>query len=97
VNELATPQTLALYPGGVQTDERWDEDEPRRPVVEPDFAWGRTANPNTADGELQNIAAFSAGASRLTGIRRRVAVSIVWLILIGFLVGIVYGIVAIVV
>jgi hypothetical protein len=81
----------------VQTDERWDDEEPRRPSPEPDFAWGRTANPNTADGELQNIAAFSAGASRLTGTRRRVAVVIVWLILIGILVGIVYGVIAIVV
>jgi hypothetical protein len=68
----------------MDADTRWDEepDEPRREP--PDFAWGRTANPNSADGELQNLAAFGAGLSRLTGRRRRAAAVVVWLILIGF-------------
>ena len=52
----------------MRTDE-WDDDQPaaNRPYV--DFAWGRTANPNTADGELQNIAAFGGGLARLSGPR----------------------------
>jgi hypothetical protein len=73
-----------------------DEDEPQRdapPYV--DGAWGRTANPNTADGELQNIAAFSAGFGRLTGARRTAAQVVVWLILLGFALAILFGIIAI--
>ena len=69
---------------GTETDEMW-EDEPERPDTYVDFAWGRTANPNTADGELQNIAAFSHGFTRLTGPRRTVVQVVVWLILIGLL------------
>ncbi len=83
------------YSGRMHTDERWDDDEPRR-HADADFAWGRTANPNTADGELQNIAAFSAGMSRLTGPRRRAARVVVWLILIGFVVGILFGVLGVV-
>lgn len=83
------------------TDQRWrDEDEPdptdpswASPTV--DGAWLRTANPNTADGELQNIAAFSAGITRLSGSRRTAARVVVWLILIGTAVAIIYGIVGI--
>jgi hypothetical protein len=68
----------------MDTDTRWD-DEPEEPRREPpDFAWGRTANPNTVDGELQNLAAFGAGLSRLTGRRRLAAALVVWLILLGF-------------
>lgn len=71
-----------------------DEDDipprPRPPYV--DGAWGRTANPNTADGELQNLAAFGAGLARLTGPRRTAAKVVVWLILIGVAVSIVYGV-----
>jgi hypothetical protein len=73
-----------------------DEGEPQpdpRPYV--DGAWGRTANPNTADGELQNIAAFSAGFGRLTGARRRSVQIVVWLILLGFALTILFGIIAI--
>jgi hypothetical protein len=80
----------------VRTDE-WiheEPDEPRR-TPEPDFAWGRTANPNTADGELQNIAAFSAGLSRLSGPRRTAAVVVVWLILAGFALAIAFGVIGI--
>jgi hypothetical protein len=67
----------------VQTDELWDDEPPapRAPYV--DGAWGRTANPNTADGELQNIAAFAHGFTRLTGPRRTAAKVVVWLILVG--------------
>jgi hypothetical protein len=66
----------------VWTDERDDEDEPvdSRPYV--DGAWGRTANPNTVDGELQNLAAFGDGLVRLSGTRRLGAKVVVWLILI---------------
>jgi hypothetical protein len=68
----------------MDTETRWD-DEPEEPRRErPDFAWGRTANPNSVDGELQNLAAFGAGLSRLTGRRRLVAAFVVWLILLGF-------------
>ena len=73
-----------------------DEDEPSRPALEPDFAWGRTANPNTVDGELQNLAAFGAGLTRLSGPRRTAARIVVSLVLLGLLIGIAYGIVGIV-
>ena len=82
------------------TGERhFDEDDdgpphPRAPYV--DGAWGRTANPNTADGELQNIAAFGAGLTRLSGPRRTAAKVVVWLILIGIALTIVYGVLGIV-
>lgn len=83
----------------MHTDERWD-DEPeehgRDSGEPPDFAWGRTANPNSADGELQNLAAFGTGLSRLTGGRRRAAAFVVWLILIGFALAAVLGIFGIV-
>jgi hypothetical protein len=79
----------------VNTDSRWD-DEPERPNGEPpDFAWGRTSNPNSADGELQNLAAFGNGLSRLTGRRRTVASVVVWLVLLGFLIAIIYGVLGI--
>jgi hypothetical protein len=79
----------------VRTDEgsKEEPDRPRRP--EPDFAWGRTANPNTADGELQNIAAFGAGLTRLSGPRRVAAVIVVCLVLAGFAVAAIYGIIGI--
>jgi hypothetical protein len=84
----------------VRTEERhYDEDDegpsnPAAPYV--DGAWGRTANPNTADGELQNIAAFGTGLTRLSGPRRTAAKIVVWLILIGFLLAIIYGVVGVV-
>ena len=65
------------------TDERYEDDEPRRPAPYVDGAWGRTANPNTVDGELQNLAAFGAGLARLSGPRRTAAKGVVWLILLG--------------
>ena len=67
---------------GVETEERWD-DEPERPQQYVDGAWGRTANPNSADGSIQNIVAFGAGLTRLSGPRRTAARLIVLLILIG--------------
>lgn len=80
----------------MQADERWeDDDEPVEPLGYVDGAWGRTSNPNTADGELQNIAAFSSGFARLTGPRRTAAQVTVWLILLGFAVVIGYGVVGI--
>jgi len=84
------------YPDPVETDELdGDEPEPRsHPYV--DGAWGRTANPNTVDGELQNIAAFAHGFTRLTGPRRTAAKTVVWLILTGVAIAVVYGIVGIV-
>jgi hypothetical protein len=69
---------------GVETEERWEDDEPVRPAAYVDGAWGRTANPNTADGSLQNIAAFGSGLARLDGPRRTAAKVVVCLILIGF-------------
>jgi hypothetical protein len=80
----------------MRTDERWEEHDepPRAPYV--DGAWGRTANPNTADGELQNLAAFGSGLARLSGRRRMAAKTVVWLILIGTVLTIIYGVVGIV-
>jgi len=82
----------------VDIDTRWGgEDEPDEPRRElPDFAWGRTANPNTADGELQNLAAFGTGLSRLTGRRRTAASVVVWLILLGFVIALIAGVVGVV-
>lgn len=71
-----------------------DRPDARAPYV--DGAWGRTANPNTADGELQNLAAFGAGLARLTGRRRTAARVVVWLILIGTVLTVAYGVVGIV-
>ena len=78
----ATSRRYRAYPGRVWTDEREDDEEPvRLPYV--DGAWGRTANPNTADGELQNLAAFGDGLARLSGTQRTGAKIVIWLILIG--------------
>jgi hypothetical protein len=80
------------------TQER-DDDDGEEPIVRApyvDGAWGRTANPNTADGELQNIAAFGAGLTRLSGPRRTAVKVVVWLILIGTALAIIYGIVGII-
>ena len=76
------------------TQEREDDgEEPRTPAPYVDGAWGRTANPNTADGELQNIAAFGAGLVRLTGWRRLAAKTIVWLILLSIGLTIIYAVI----
>jgi hypothetical protein len=80
----------------VRTEEEYEDDEPRRPAPYVDGAWGRTANPNTVDGELQNLAAFGAGLTRLTGPRRTAARIVVLLILLGLAIGLAYGIVGIV-
>jgi hypothetical protein len=92
-----------VHSGQVSPDPRdptpWDPD---RDVDEDDiaryheqFPWQRSANPNTADGELQNMAAFSSGFSRLSGPRRRAAQAVVWLILLGFAVVVFFGILGI--
>lgn len=77
------------------TDEDDDPDEPVRRAPYVDGAWGRTANPNTADGELQNLAAFGDGLARLSGPRRTAAKVVVWLILIGTAVTILFGVLGI--
>ena len=79
----------------MHTDEAW-EDEPTDPSwASPtvDGAWLRTANPNSADGELQNLAAFGSGLARLTGTRRKAARFVVWLILIGIALTIIVSVV----
>lgn len=79
----------------MNVDQRYDDGSGDRPGdpswASPyvDGAWGRTANPNTADGQLQNITAFCSGLTRLHGSRRTAARVIVWLILIGIAVTIV--------
>jgi hypothetical protein len=76
---------------------RGGDDEPEEPRREPpDFAWGRTANPNSVDGELQNLAAFGTGLSRLTGRRRTAASVVVWLILIGFALALIFGVIGVI-
>lgn len=72
-----------------QRDDDGDEPVLRRPYV--DGAWGRTANPNSVEGELQNLAAFGAGLVRLTGRRRTAAKFVIWLILIGTALTVIYG------
>ncbi len=81
----------------MRTDELdWDDEPepPRAPYV--DGAWGRTANPNTADGQLQNLAALGGGLARLSAPRRTAAKIVVWLILIGTAATILLGVVSIV-
>jgi hypothetical protein len=82
----------------VNTETRRDGDdefdEPRREP--PDFAWGRTANPNSVDGELQNLAAFGTGLSRLSGRRRTAASVVVWLILLGFALALIFGVIGVI-
>ena len=77
----------------MRIEERYDDGEeeprPRAPYV--DGAWGRTANPNTADGELQTLAAFGNGLARLSGPRRTAAKIVVWLVLIGTGLAIIYA------
>jgi hypothetical protein len=83
------------YPGQVRVDEKWDDEAGDPSWASPyvDGAWGRTANPNSVDGELQNLAAFGDGLVRLTGYRRTAAKFVVWLILISTGATIIYGIV----
>ncbi len=80
----------------MRTDERPEDDgdagDPAWASPYIDGAWGRTANPNTADGELQNLAAFGSGLSRLTGRRRTAARLVVWLLLIGLVASLLFGI-----
>lgn len=82
----------------MRTDEEWEDGSGDPSWASPyvDGAWGRTANPNSAAGELQNIAAFSAGATRLTGPRRLATRLVVWAILLGFSGVIVFGVIGIV-
>ena len=74
----------------------WDDEPEPQPAGYVDGAWGRTANPNTADGELQNMAAFGAGLARLSGPRRTAAKAVVWLILIGVALTIIFGVASII-
>jgi hypothetical protein len=77
----------------VRVDEH-DDDQPDDPSwASPyvDGAWHRTANPNSADGELQNLAAFGSGLSRLSGARRRAVQAVVILLLVGVAVALAYG------
>jgi hypothetical protein len=82
----------------VWTQERSDDgdDAPVTRVPYVDGAWGRTANPNSAEGELQNLAAFGNGLARLSGPRRTAAKVVVWLILIGTALTIIYGAIGII-
>jgi hypothetical protein len=84
----------------MRIEDRWDEeDEPTDPSwASPhvDGAWLRSASPNSADGELQNLAAFGAGLSRLSGPRKLAARVVVWAILLGISLTLVYGVVGIV-
>jgi hypothetical protein len=82
----------------VRVDERWDSEpedgDPSWASPYIDGAWGRTANPNTVDGELQNLAAFGDGLVRLTGPRRTAAKIVVLLILLSTAATVIYGVVA---
>jgi hypothetical protein len=86
---------------GAWLDESEDDDLPPHLRTGPslpyvDGAWGRTANPNTADGELQNLAAFGAGLARLSGPRRTAAKVVVWLLLVGVALTVIYGVLGII-
>jgi hypothetical protein len=88
------PRRYRAYSRRVRTDERFDE-EPEPPWHAPgvDGAWLRTANPNTVDGELQNLAAFGTGLTRLSGSRRTFARIVVWLVLLGIVLALVVTVV----
>ena len=75
-----------------EDDGGWPPDRP--PYV--DGAWGRTANPNTAEGELQNMAAFGAGLARLSRPKRIAAKTVVWLILLCVTLTVLFGVLGIV-
>ena len=79
----------------VRTEESWD-DEPERPAAYVDGAWGRTANPNTVDGELHNLDAFGRGLAKLTGPRRTAVRLVVLLILLGIALALIAGVVGII-
>ena len=56
------------------------DDDPADPIDAADaeadrrvLSWGSSANPNTIDGELQNLSAFASAAARATGWRRHAA------------------------
>ncbi len=72
-----------------------EEDYPEWHAPGVDGAWGRTANPNTADGELQNMAAFGSGFTRLTGSRRTAARVVVWALLISVGLSVLVGVLGI--
>lgn len=81
-----------------ERNEDGPEDDPTDPSwASPhvDGAWLRTANPNSVDGELQNLAAFGTGLVKLTGRRRTLARLVVWLILIGTALTLIYGVIGI--
>jgi hypothetical protein len=88
----------------MRADERYgdgsdDSDDPVDPSWASshiDGAWLRSASPNSVDGELQNLAAFGRGLTRLNGPRRTAAKAVVWLILLGLALAIVYGVLGIV-
>ncbi len=80
----------------MQTDEVWDDEEPQPRAPYVDGAWGRTANPNTVAGALQNRAAFGTGLARLTGPKRVAAKLVVWALLVGTALTILAGVVSIV-
>jgi len=68
------------------TDDRDDDRDPLK--VDPDdpdaiadrkvLGWGGSANPNTADGELQGMSAFADAATNARGWRRTVAKIFAW-------------------
>ncbi len=72
-----------------------DAEDPGRRAPYVDGAWGRTANPNTVEGELQNIAAFGDGLARLSGPRRTAARAVVWLLLVAVGLTVLAGVVGI--
>ena len=54
----------------------------------------REVNPNTPEGEIRGVAAFAAGISNASPLRRTVARIIVWLILIGMAISILVAVTA---
>lgn len=100
---IASGRREPAYAVPVRVDERFHDDSPDDEPSDPswaspivDGAWLRTANPNSVDGELQNLAAFGTGLTKLTGSRRTAARFVVWLILLGTVLTIVYGVIGII-
>ena len=68
-----------MHPDTDEPDEGGAADDPAD--IEADrkvLGWGGPANPNTADGQIQGIIAFSDAASHATGWRRTVARLFAW-------------------
>ncbi|MBV9593143.1 MAG: hypothetical protein JO147_05005 [Actinobacteria bacterium] len=67
-------------------DDEWPEDPADVEADRRVLSWGPAANPNTAEGQVQGVAAFAAATTAATGWRRTAGKAAAWLALL-FIVG----------